>query len=133
MLSVRKSRYGCTREVWRAKDISYWIFFARIYGPSTKHAGAINRVEKTRLVFKVGTYIIEVSASCIEKIREMDEIRTEWLMTLPRIPEFLAALEIKFPNGSFLKDPLCTKHHHLVFSGVYCNEKWFIARTVTIL
>ena len=33
-------------------------FFARIYGPSTKHAGAINRVEKTRLVFKVGTYVI---------------------------------------------------------------------------
>ena len=26
----------------------------------------------------------------------MDEIRTEWLMTLPRIPEFLAALEIIF-------------------------------------
>ena len=58
MFSVRKSRYGCTREVWRARDISDWVFFARISGPSTKHAGAINRVEKTRLVFKVGTYVI---------------------------------------------------------------------------
>ena len=63
----------------------------------------------------------------------MDEIRTEWLMTLPRIPEFLAALEINLPNGSFLKDFSCTKHHHLVFAGVYCNEKQFISRTVTIL
>ena len=63
----------------------------------------------------------------------MDEIHTEWLMTLPRIPEFLAALEINLPNGSFLKDFSCTKHHHLVFAGVYWNEKRFISRTVTIL
>ena len=63
----------------------------------------------------------------------MDEIRREWLMTLPRIPAFLAALEINLPNGSFLKDFLCTKHHYLVFAGVYCNEKRFISRTVTIL
>ena len=52
----------------------------------------------------------------------MDEIRTEWLMTLPRITEFLAALELNLPSDSFLKDFSCTKHHHLVFAGVYCNE-----------
>ena len=63
----------------------------------------------------------------------MDEVRVEWLMTLLRIPEFLTALEINLPNGSFLKDFSCTKHHHLVFAGVYCNEKQFISRTVTIL
>ena len=56
----------------------------------------------------------EVSASCIERRREMDEIRIEWLMTPPRIPEFLTALEINLPNGSFLKDFSCTKLHHLV-------------------
>ena len=44
----------------------------------------------------------------------MDEIRTEWLMTLPRIPLFLTALEINLPNGSFLKDFSCTKLHLLV-------------------
>ena len=44
----------------------------------------------------------------------MDEIRTEWLMTLPRITEFLAALELNLPSDSFLKDFSCTKHHHLV-------------------
>ena len=63
----------------------------------------------------------------------MDEICTEWLMTLPRIPAFLTALEIKLLNGSFLKDFSCIKYHHLVFVGVYCNEKRFISRTVTIL
>ena len=62
----------------------------------------------------------------------MDEIRTEWSMTLPRIPAFLAALEINLPNGSFLKDFSCTKHH-LDFAGVYCYEKRFVSRTVTIL
>ena len=31
----------------------------------------------------------------------MDEIRIEWLMTPPRIPEFLTALEIKKKNGLF--------------------------------
>ena len=62
----------------------------------------------------------------------MDEIRTEWSMTLPRISAFLAALEINLPNGSFLKDFSCTKHH-LVFAVVYCNEKRFVSRTVTIL
>ena len=62
----------------------------------------------------------------------MDEIRTEWSMTLPRIPAFLAALEINLPNGSFLKDFSCTKHH-LVFASVYCNEKRFVPRAVTIL
>ena len=62
----------------------------------------------------------------------MDEIRTEWSMTLPRIPAFLAALEINLPNGSFLKDFSCTKNY-LVFAGVYCNEKRFISRTVTTL
>ena len=44
----------------------------------------------------------------------MDEIRPERLMTLPRIPEFLTALEINLPNGSFLKDFSCTKLHYLV-------------------
>ena len=34
----------------------------------------------------------------MERRREMDEIRTEWLMTLPRITEFLAALEINLPS-----------------------------------
>ena len=63
----------------------------------------------------------------------MDEIRTEWLMTLPRITEFLAALELNLPSDSFLKDFSRTKHHHLVFAGVYCNEKQFISRTLTIL
>ena len=63
----------------------------------------------------------------------MDEISTEWLMTLPRITEFLAALELNLPCDSFLKDFSCTKHHHLVFAGVYCNEKQFISRTLTIL
>ena len=63
----------------------------------------------------------------------MDKIRTEWSMTLPHIPAFLTALEINLLNGSFLKDFSCTKHHHLVFAGVYCNEKRFISRTVTIL
>ena len=43
----------------------------------------------------------------------MDEVRIEWLMTLLRIPEFLTALEINLPNGSFLKDFSCTKLHHL--------------------
>ena len=62
----------------------------------------------------------------------MDEIRTEWSMTLPRIPAFLAALEINLPNISFLKDFPFTKSH-LVFAGVYCNEKRFISRTVTTL
>ena len=62
----------------------------------------------------------------------MDEIRTEWSMTLPRIPAFLAALEINLPNSSFLKDFSCTKSH-LVFAGVYCNEKRLISRTVTTL
>ena len=56
----------------------------------------------------------------------MDEIRTECLMTLPRIPAFLTALEINLLNGSFLKDFSCT-------GGVYCNEKRFISRTVTML
>ena len=62
MLSVRKSRYGCTREVWRARDTSYQpssraalhatdrVFFAPIYGP--------NRAEKTRLVFTANSYVI---------------------------------------------------------------------------
>ena len=63
----------------------------------------------------------------------MDEIRTEWLMTLPRIPVFLTALEINLPNGSFLENFLYTKHHNLLFAGVYCDEKRFISRTVTIL
>ena len=63
----------------------------------------------------------------------MDEISTEWLMTLPRITEFLAALELNLPCDSSLKDFSCTKHHHLVFAGVYCNEKQFISRTLTIL
>ena len=49
----------------------------------------------------------------------MDEISTEWLMTLPRITEFLAALELNLPCDSFLKDFSCTKHHHLVFAGVF--------------
>ena len=124
MLSVRKSRYGCTREVWRARDTSYQpssraalhatdrVFFAPIYGP--------NRAEKTRLVLTANSYVInqqnfsEVSASCIERRREMDEVRIEWLMTLLLIPEFLTALEINLPNGSFLKDFSCTKLHHLV-------------------
>ena len=44
----------------------------------------------------------------------MDEVRVEWLMTLLRIPEFLTALEINLPNGSFLKDFSCTKLQHLV-------------------
>ena len=44
----------------------------------------------------------------------MDEVRVEWLMTLLRIPDFLTALEINLPNGSFLKDFSCTKLHHLV-------------------
>ena len=63
----------------------------------------------------------------------MDEISTEWLMTLPRITELLAALELNLPCDSFLKDFSCTKHHHLVFAGVYCSEKQFISRTLTIL
>ena len=63
----------------------------------------------------------------------MEEIRKEWLMTLSCIPAFLATLEINLPNGSLLKDFSCTKHHHLVFASVYCNEKRFISRTVTML
>ena len=75
-----------------------------------------------RLCYKP-TKFSEVSASGIERRREMDEIRTEWLMTLPRIPVFLTALEINLPNGSFLKNFLYTKHHNLLFAGVYCDEK----------
>ena len=78
------------------------------------------------------TKFSEVSASCIERRCEMDEIRIQWSMTLPRIPAFLAALEINLPNGSFLKDFSCIKNH-LVFAGVYCNENRFISRTVTTL
>ena len=33
-------------------------FFAPIYGPSTKRAGAINRAEKTRLVLTASSYVI---------------------------------------------------------------------------
>ena len=79
------------------------------------------------------TKFSEVSASCIERRREMDEIRTEWSMTLPRIPVILTALEINLPNGSFLKNFLYTKHHNMLFAGVYCHEKRFISRKVTIL
>ena len=63
----------------------------------------------------------------------MDEIRTEWLMSLPRIPVFLTALEINLPNGSFLKNFLYTKHHNLLFAGVYCDEKRFISKTVILM
>ena len=72
----------------------------------------------------------------IETRREMDEIRTEWLMTLLRIPEFLAALEINLPNGSFLKDFSCTKLHHLVLvvftatkNGLF-REQWQYSNSV---
>ena len=35
----------------RVRGPSSRVFFARIYDSSTKRAGAINRVEKTRLAF----------------------------------------------------------------------------------
>ena len=34
------------------------FFFARVYGPSTKRAGTINRAEKTWLVLTVSTYVL---------------------------------------------------------------------------
>ena len=56
--SLKSTRYLLLTE-FKGRSACYGLsFFAWIYGPSTKRVGAINRVEKTRLILIVSTYVI---------------------------------------------------------------------------
>ena len=113
-------------------------FFRSDLWPKHKARRDHKSSRKTRLVLTVSTYVINQQnfwGISILHGKETWDGRNPYRVvndssTYSRI---FGGLGNNFPNGSFLKDSSCTKHHHLVFAGVYCNEKQFISRTVTIL
>ena len=62
----------------------------------------------------------------------MDEIRIEWLMTTA-YSRIFDGLGNKFAKWFFPKGLLMYQTSSPGFGGVYCNEKRFPSRTVTIL
>ena len=113
-------------------------FFRSELWPKHKARRDHKSSRKTRLVLTVSTYVTNQQnfwGISILHGKETWDGRNPYRVVNDSSmhTEFLAALELNLPSDSFLKDFSRTKHHHLVFAGVYCNEKQFISRTLTIL